>query len=931
MLDNETMKHYSQEDIRIIKEDIQLNSQKLVESIKWVETNLKYEDKNALSLKLKNALNTFKKVGNSIESKPVIAVFGASQVGKSYLIKNLLSRKSQSFFIRNNSQEYDFLKDINPPGVGAESTGVVTRFTADNEIRFSDFPIKVKFLTPKDVLIIILDTFFLDLKKITSFINSKELDLHIKKFEGQHCVSHQLTLSEYDVLEIKEYFENHLSKHTILFEGLNEARFFERVGNVIHCLNSNNWVDIFQVLWNRNEALSTLCTSLISSLKALNFENTAYLAFKEVLRGGGEILDVTRLHELYSSQATTIIKRENGEELSINLSMITALTAELVFSIPPEIAQTKPFLKNSDLLDFPGARSRLAIDIDEINADLIPNMLLRGKVSYLFNKYSDDFNINNLLFCTNDIKLEINEIPTLLYNWIVKNIGENAYDRNKAVKDSAVPPLFIVFTFFNNQLKYDSTNDFEYADDPKKLSYKWETRFIKFFENEIVTQTKDWHINWREEELNFKNFYLLRDFKYSSDSFAGYEEHGIEVEVQKERFAFLNTLKDSFLNFPFVQKHFASPIRSWEDSATLNNDGSTSIINNLELVSNNVTKINHYVNKLNSIVAETKTALGKHLHTDDLSIIRASRMRNVTEFQFGFNSILSKDINAFNTLIRKLSLQPVEIYNLLNENFIANVNETAIDNLDEGNILMSTYPELKGANSYDEVIGILKQKLWLSSNDEVEGFLEAKGIKEENLFTKSQTKSKAQFYTELVLDFWLAKINDPSNLEYFTSKGVGRSSLDFLSGHLADVITARGLQDKLERILNDIVSDIFIDHTVKVFLAETFCLLVNDIVINFDVNYFAEDEKAEVDQLANTNSFKFYKRRLLIDDKTIENLFGEEGDHYNVNRIVLDKYNKWIEYFRISSLVNCGFVNYDEQANNHLRGLINEFKVFKTS
>ncbi|RYE29686.1 MAG: hypothetical protein EOP48_32465 [Sphingobacteriales bacterium] len=170
------MKHYSEDEIRALGQHIRFSSERLSRSLEWVETNLKYEEKHALSLKIKNALNTLNKVYNNINSKPVIAVFGGSQVGKSYLIKNLLSRKGQPFFLSNEGHNYDFLQDINPPGVGAESTGVVTRFTITNQSKFEGFPIRIKLLSPKDVLIIILDTFFLDLKKIRSFITGKELD-----------------------------------------------------------------------------------------------------------------------------------------------------------------------------------------------------------------------------------------------------------------------------------------------------------------------------------------------------------------------------------------------------------------------------------------------------------------------------------------------------------------------------------------------------------------------------------------------------------------------------------------------------------------------------------------------------------------------------------------------------------------------------------
>jgi hypothetical protein len=930
MLDNYIMKHYSEQDIALLKENINSNNSKLTESVKWVEENLKYEEKNALLLKLKNALNTFRKVHNSIDSKPVIAVFGGSQVGKSYLIKNLLSKKGQPFVIKNNNKEYDFLKDINPPGVGAESTGVVTRFTINNDVKFEEFPIKIKLLSPKDILIIILDSFFLDLKKITTFVNSKDLDIHIKYFEANYTTSKQNALSEYDILEIKEYFENHLSKHTILFVGLNESRFFERIGKIIDGFEYLEWKAIFEVLWNKNEHLSALFSKLISDLKILNFDNSAYLNFKEVLRGEGEILDVKRLKELYSCNKSTTIKKENGEEININLSIITALTSELVFSIPNELTDSKEFLKNSDLLDFPGARSRLAIEIEDINSEIIPDMLLRGKVSYLFNKYSDDFNINNLLFCTNDKQLDVNEIPTLLFNWISKNIGSNAYDRNNALKDSSVPPLFVIFTFFNNQLKFDTTNDFEFANDVEKLNYKWDTRFNRFFENEIVTQTKDWHKDWTKDQQNFKNFYLLRDFKYSTDSFDGYEEMGYEVKIREERTNFLDKLKDSFLNFKFVQNHFDSPSNSWDISANLNNDGSELIIDNLTQVSNNLTKTNHYINKLNNLVIDIKRELNKHLHTDDLTVLRANSMKSVNDIQFSINSILARDINAFNQLIKHISVNPVEIYNLLNENIVVNINEKNLDNYSQGNILMSQYPELKNVNSYEEVIEILKQNLWLSSNEEVESFLVDKGIKKENLFSKKETKSKAQFYTELLLEYWGTKINNQSNLEYFIANGLTQSSTAFLAAHFSKIIENRGLKDKLERILNDVVSETVTNRGVEEFLAETFSLLINEIVINFDINYFTEEELVEIKNLNMNNNFKFYNKTIPTDKKTIQDLFENNTDELsNVNKIVLDKYNKWIEFFRISLLVNCGFVNYDEQANNKLKELINTFNEFK--
>ena len=184
--------NYSQEDIALIKKFIGEKETLVRQSVQWVEKNLKYEERNEVLLQLKYASNTFHKILQNIDSKPVMALFGASQVGKSYLIKNLLSTEKRAFEIQNGNEAYDFLQRINPAG-GKESTGLVTRFTVQQEVKYPNFPLKVRLLSAKDILIVILDAFFLDLKKITSFISKRDLEAHAERSEerrvGKECRS----------------------------------------------------------------------------------------------------------------------------------------------------------------------------------------------------------------------------------------------------------------------------------------------------------------------------------------------------------------------------------------------------------------------------------------------------------------------------------------------------------------------------------------------------------------------------------------------------------------------------------------------------------------------------------------------------------------------------------------------------------------------
>ncbi|MEG0930260.1 MULTISPECIES: virulence factor SrfC family protein [Weeksellaceae] len=921
------MKNYSDQFINTIKLGIENNVSILDQLINWGNENLRYEEKDQFLLKIKNSKNVFHRIYENIESKPVMAVFGGSQVGKSYLIKNLLSSEGEPFLIKNNEIDYDFLKDINPPGVGAESTGVVTRFTIDQNLKFPDFPIQIKLLSAKDILIIVLDSFFLDLKKIKKYVALSDLNEHLEKLEQNISDNQQDYLTDFDVLEIKEYFENHLSKHTILFESLRESKFFERVGMIIKNYSQNQWLSIFSILWLKNDNLNQLYSLLIDSLVKFNFSKNAFIKFNEVLRGGGEILDVQRLKEIYTSSVITQVKTEDGQVVQILQSLITALTSELIFTVPKELVDEKPFLKQSDLLDFPGARSRLAIELEDIDNQIIPDMLLRGKVSYLFNKYSDNYSINNLLFCTNDKQLDVNEIPALLFNWIKNNIGENKIERSNALQNTEVPPLFVIFTFFNNQLKFDITNDLHYKEDSDSLNYKWDTRFNRFFKNEIVTQTKDWDTEWTLMNHHFQNFYLLRDYKYSSDTFDGFEIEGRETNLKPERVDYLNALKSSFENFEFVNKHFKNPTDVWEDSTSLNSDGSLRIINNLNLVSNNHTKTNYYLNKLNELITDIKSFLESLVHSDDVSVIRANRMKDTNTFQFSFNNILTKDTNAFNSFLKIIGTDTVENFNLLNENIVVDSSQVSNNSFDQSNILFLQYPELKNAKSYQEAIEILKSSLWLGTSEEVEDFLHHQNIDKTKLFEQKVSKSKPEIYTELIFENWKSKIMNFSNYQYFTNNGLSQSSIVFLADHLFSIVKNRNIESKLTKVLNDIVSETESNRGIEEFLAETFSTIINDITINFDLDFFSKDEISEINKMPNYRQFINYQKFNLEPNNDLSDLF-EESAILNSEAIMLEKYNKWIEFLRISLLVNCGFVNYDEQANLQLKSYIQNLTNF---
>lgn len=915
------MKNFNTQDISKIKSYINNTLHVINQGVQWTEDYLKFEEKNKVVLDLKHSTNTLQRIHRSIDEKPVIAVFGASQVGKSYLIKNLLSTEDHPLEIIHDGKRYDFLQEINPPGNGAESTGVVTRFTIDKSSFCNENLVEIKLLSVKDLLITLLDTYFLDQRKIQKPFESFVLDERLKVFEDSTTDIAQNYLTEYDILEVKSYIDNHLQKHSLLFESLNSIHYFERVSKIIEETTFDQWKLIFGELWHQNSEITQLFDHLVGAILAHDLKDRVYAPFDVILRGGGELLDVLRLKEIFGHQ-TVQIQSQDNRSISIGLGVLAALTKELVFVIPEELKEEKAFLDNSDLLDFPGARSRLTLNFEDINIDTIGDMFLRGKVSYLFNKYSDNFNINNLLYCTNDKQLDVNELPFILESWIHSNIGFTVQQRTETLQGIECPPLFMIYTFFNNQLKYDLTNDIHFNEDVNTLAYKWDLRFKRFFKNEIITPTRDWDVNWTLNTPNFNNMYVLRDYKYSTDTFEGFEEDGKEHSLRSDRQTFVSAMKQTFINYDFVQQHFKNPEKTWEGAVNVGRNGSRTIIENLNTVSSNYSKVKYYIGKINEVVSHTKEILTKYLHVDDIEQLRVERMHAVNSFQFSFNALIVKDHDAFEQFLSRLTLTPVSIYNLLNEYVVVDTNEERSNQIDENNILLTTYPALKEVQSQEEAMSILKKALWLNSDEEVEQFLQSKGISTKNIFSKEKPKSKAELYVVKVLNTWKEKIHEMNSFTYFVSNGIQQSDIAFITNHLEEILHSRNLEEQLVKITNEVTSETRINHGVEDFLAETISAVINDFVINMDLNYIDE---ATFNELNNSIQISFNHYGNKPNQVDLTTLFSSKL-LIDAKEILLKKYNTWLEKLRISLLVNSGFAQYDEVANSQLNTIVNNIE-----
>jgi len=893
---------------------------------KWVEKNLKHEQKIRVGAKMKDTRRIVRKVIKSINNKPVFALFGASQVGKSYLVKNLLSINGKPLEIILGNKKYDFLKDINPPGTGAESTGVVTRFSVENSNYPEGFPIMIKLLDVKDLIIILSDSYFSDINKLENYPSIDKFNEMAERIESFARPSQikQEYFTEDDVWEIKNYFHSNFNLFHYYVNNIEESNFWFTLGKYASKIEYIDLINFLSILWNNNEYLSEVFRTLINALNRIDFMTTVYAMEDAVLRSGHAILDVQRLKEIFSSDKPIDIVNNSSIKYSIPSSILSALSSELTLSVGQEISDEKAFLQQTDLLDFPGARSRLDLAVDTINRDSVPDMLLRGKIAYLFNKYSSDYEINNLLFCTNDKQLDVNEIPTLLNDWICNNVGVNSADREQKLQGLSASPLFVIFTFYNRQLTYDSTND------DKDLTYKWNNRFTRFFENEIVSANYNWHKSWTSSNPLFKNFYLLRDFKFSGDIFEGFEENGIEKNVHESRIDYLKKLEESFLNYPFVIEHINNPKDLWNSASNPNSDGSDFIITNLEPAANNITKTKNYVGILEDNKEQLVSSLSKYFHSNDISEKRRIAFRKGSDLQLNLNRVFGKSPDLFSAFLNQLSLKESDVYQLIHLNLL----ETrVVDSYDEYTFFKSQFPRLSSENTFEENLEILKEDLQMLSNEEVTYYLKEHGYDLTKAF-ENKFNTSATALVEKILNLWKEKFNH-EKLQVYFDNGLTKSVFDIYFDALFETFQNLEVQQLLVKLVEQKTKRLQLGRDAEEYLASVSTHIINDFVTNFGFNYFDNNRLIEIktvcDEMKVDVSFLFDSE---MDDDLpeLESLFVPlESGKAEFNPVV-ENFNKYVLKIKLALISNCGNASFNIEENNKLGEIISkceklEFKI----
>jgi hypothetical protein len=188
-----------------------------------------------------------------------------------------------------------------------------------------------------------------------------------------------------------------------------------------------------------------------------------------------------------------------GGQVTLKKSVVTALTSELRVTLD---GAPWPFLEYTDLLDFPGARSREGSSPEKylqrpfkVGSEKPPReyCFLRGKVAVLFDNYVADLDLNAMLLCVPDSNLEVRTLPELIEGWVHKTHGKSPKERAERITS-----LLFCMT------KCDRLFDLAAG---AGLEQQIENRFRTNFD-EFPGWTREWHPN-----RAFANTFMLRNPK----------------------------------------------------------------------------------------------------------------------------------------------------------------------------------------------------------------------------------------------------------------------------------------------------------------------------------------------------------------------------------------------------------------------------------
>ena len=854
------------------------------QAVAWLQDNCELVGNEfaALQKDMRHAARFFHKCEQAARRKMCVGVFGPSQSGKSYLISALARDAKGSLLADFGGKSYDFITQINPEG-GKESTGLVTRFTTTPPEGLSEgFPIRLRLLTETDVARVLANTYYADCEHkeapqpeaLTAALDALEVRA------AQSPVSAG-ALSGDDLEDLRDYINKNFSSRPRV--QMLQKGFWLRAVELAPRLGLEDRAQLLGLIWDNVPQFQSLYLQLCGALRDLGNPAEAGCPIEALIPRKTSIIDVALLHGL-SEPATdmlTILGTE-GRKASLPRAVVTALTAEITIHM-----REKPddFFDHTDLLDFPGYRSRLKLE--NLNQELerpgtLENLFLRGKVAYLFERYCEEKELTSMLLCIGPGNQEVQDLPRAVYEWICSTPGDTpAHRAGKA------PALFFGLT------KMDM--EFEKKKGTPSVETRWTTRLqsslLDFFGKQ-----HDWPENW-DGSHPFNNVFLLRNPNFRSEaifSFDGDKESGI----RPEQTLYVEEVRQAFLQSPLVQRHVAEPEIVWQAAMTLNDGGVALLRESLRPLCNPELKRRQITVSLDEKREQVLTKLTPFYKSDDREELR----RRQEQLSHTLVALLARlaEKQLFGEFLRALQVRDFDLYEICFR---------AGQSPEQGAASVAPAPVVGARVSADDILGDIF--------GDAQAVSAASAIQEED-----RARDTAAIFANLALEHWIGRLRDlAGDAEARNYFGLPAKELDQFCHELITAAARCKLRQNLETELRR---------------SSAYSNMARERLVWKQVSLAADAINAFVDWLGFDPRFKDQAARTVLFGGKSVSLFNPPpvitGEpHIAEEESPYDRlwYTDWLRALAYSVTANVDFdgrQTVNPEQNNRLRDILRAFK-----
>ena len=512
------------------------------------------------------------------------AVYGPSQVGKSLFVGQVLQPHSEDFCPIGGDEtqgepayykNLSFDDDLNPQCGSNEATALVTRFTTKDRIGASvspDYPVMVRALTRVEWLRVLARGFHVECKTPDTTWTQGELEELFEDLSRNHPGDEVDRKWRMDLLDAFSYMRNvdrrgFQAKEAILNGLLSH-----------YALSEDGYVAASAALfWGSWQSLTNLFVKISSFLNRITLGDHDPAIFTH-WAGVRFLLDSQRakVHERRNSKVWQRVDwadmylvekekycvleyRPGSGQATEELEIIQAGMLELVMPVLPHRLNDdwRRVVEQMDFLDVPGMRAgRLGAEKGKrTEAETLEEQMeivKRGKVAYLFERYTEELQVQTLLLLSRGGNLEVaGQMVHHIDKWGKARYGEKIWPTR--VRDE-VPALFIGMTGIDEEFR----NRDEYAD--KGL---YDNRL-----DQLVDALKTVMNDFGGRGKAFTNVYPIR--------YPGTWDTDAPQREKEDPEKWVRAGK-SFLESEMVKEYMRSPKQRW-DTAMRDDDGGLSLI-----------------------------------------------------------------------------------------------------------------------------------------------------------------------------------------------------------------------------------------------------------------------------------------------------------------------------------------------------------------